>query len=242
MLAEQIATLETNYADAQAKITAQDSSIETLTVSVAALTKDKLLLEAGLADSQKRVADLEAHNDETMAAVESLATAALDMLRVAQRPPGVPAAVIQFAPKAKLDLNAAKAATREAISAVVDADPRFEAVQQGVAEIMAGDTGDEQPDKPLFVNLGDQPGERVALDETNVEPAAEPQPTIDAMQAEASQRAAIATNDTPPASDDAMNRIHSTALPDNVMKADGPLPVFLQRDTVLQREGVNVLG
>jgi hypothetical protein len=227
MLAEQIATLETNYADAQAKVTAQNSSIETLTVSVAALTKDKLLLEAERADLQKRVADLETHNDETMAAVEKLANAALDMLRVAQRPPGMPAAVIQFAPKPKTVVTTATAARDIGVLVTDDMlklpDPP---AQAAVTDIMTGDTGDEQP---------------------ALQPAPAPQPELPAAaQPDAPAAAPIPTNDAPAApSADAMSRINSTAaraLPDNVMQSDGPLPAFLQRDTVFQREGGNILA
>jgi hypothetical protein len=93
-ISDQVAALEDDHATALASIDAQNATIEKLKLSLAAMTKEKLALEARVAEYQK-------HEAETIAAVETLASSTLDMLRTVQRPAGMPAAVVPFAPKGK---------------------------------------------------------------------------------------------------------------------------------------------
>jgi hypothetical protein len=101
-ISDQVAALEYDHADALAQIESQNRSLETLTLSLAAMTKEKLALEARIVEYQK-------HEEETIAAVEVLANASLDMLRIAQRPAGMPAEVVPFAPKPKTVATASMA-------------------------------------------------------------------------------------------------------------------------------------
>lgn len=115
-ISDQVAALEHDHADALAKIESQSRSLETLTLSLAAMTKEKLALEARIVEYQK-------HEEATIAAVEVLANASLDMLRIAQRPAGT--AVVPYAPKLKTVTAAEREPARQA-----DAKPAGNATAQ----------------------------------------------------------------------------------------------------------------
>ncbi|HYR78978.1 MAG TPA: hypothetical protein VEO55_03180, partial [Candidatus Dormibacteraeota bacterium] len=66
-ITEQVESLEHDHATALTLIDAQNVAIEGLKLSLAAMTKEKLALE-------ERVAEYQKHKDETIAAVEALAS------------------------------------------------------------------------------------------------------------------------------------------------------------------------
>jgi hypothetical protein len=147
-ISDQVAALEYDHADALAKIESQNRSLETLTLSLAAMTKEKLALEARIVEYQK-------HEEETIAAVEVLANASLDMLRIAQRPAGMPAEVIPYAPKLKT-VTAASMAPSVGLADVLEMlEP--EPARQAVAQATANDTvpraAPSWPPKPAAVPI-----------------------------------------------------------------------------------------
>lgn len=210
-IADQVASLENDLAAALKQIDRLTTNNEELTQSLAAMSTAKLALEA-------QAVDLKQHDEETRAAAEGLANAALDMLRISQRPPGMPAEVIKFAPKLTGPAPSASATALEQAVAAAIVDP------PAPSAVVAGDSGDEQSttQRPI--------AEPAALFATIPEPLAEP----------------------PLMGNDAMSRIQPTArvLPPisfvreptgpMLVRDNGPLPMFLQRDTVFHRGDLTI--
>ncbi|SHH20642.1 DUF4200 domain-containing protein [Bradyrhizobium erythrophlei] len=201
-IADQVATLEDDHATAMASIDAQNATIEKLKLSLAAMTKEKLALEARVAEYQK-------HKDETIAAVEALASSTLDMLRTVQRPAGMPAAVVPFAPKGKT-----------ATGLPIVASAGFDDV------LITEDMLKPEPPQPsvaaVGTHLGDEIDTRIlATDRAPVVTAPRPGPTsaVDRIKRHF------------------LPALTSTRRPgDSAMRVDpGELPMFLRRDTVFAR-------
>jgi hypothetical protein len=93
-IADLVATLEVDHADALMKIGVLTAANATLADALNAVTAEKAALEA-------RVTELSARADSMLAMAEKVATGALDMLRAARLPADTPPDVVPFAPKPK---------------------------------------------------------------------------------------------------------------------------------------------
>jgi hypothetical protein len=148
-IADQVATLEHDHGDALAKIDNLSATNAALTDALNAITAEKALLEA-------RVAELSMRNDGMIAMAEKVASSALDMLNAARLPAGTPAEVIPFAPKLKT-VSAASVAPSVSLADVLEEMLRPEPARQAFAHAEANDTGPwpvpSSPSKPAAVPI-----------------------------------------------------------------------------------------
>ncbi|MGZ5988756.1 MAG: hypothetical protein ACXWLZ_06880 [Rhizomicrobium sp.] len=134
-LAEQIATLESDH-------TAALALIDTLKAEKAALMSANSSLLAENTTLVAQYNDMRHYVDDARTMAEHLASSALDMLRASRRQVGTPAEVIPFAPKGPFSPALQAKIDGEKLLAAGTRTPEPPA-QQAVAEIMAGDSGDE---------------------------------------------------------------------------------------------------
>jgi hypothetical protein len=150
-IADQVAALEHDHSDALAKIDALNATNAALTDALNAITAEKALLEA-------RVAELGIRNDGMIAMAEKVASSALDMLNAARLPAGTPAEVIPFAPKLKT-VSAASVAPSVDLADVLQEMLKPEPALQAVAQAMANDTVPplvpSRPPKPAAVAISE---------------------------------------------------------------------------------------
>jgi hypothetical protein len=199
-IADQVATIEHDLAAALA-------TIDQLTAANSALVSANTSLQRDNVALQLEVNDMKHYVDDTRTMADSLAASALEMLRASRRHVG-PAPIKAGAEVVSLD-------------AKIAALPEKWPAQRAVAEIMAGDSGDEQP-APGFVahdlyKTGDADAPDVIKDR-NGEVVLGLCRKCGRGEIELADRC-----DTPLVRDD-----HVTIAPANKFE---PLPIFLQRDT-----------
>jgi hypothetical protein len=126
-IADQVAALESDHADALAKLDVLNAANAALIEAINTITAEK--------------AALAAHNDSLMAMVESVGNSALEMLKAARLPAGTPAEVIPFAPKPKTVTTASVAPSVGLADVLITEEMlRPEPAWQAVAQAMASDT------------------------------------------------------------------------------------------------------
>jgi hypothetical protein len=114
-IANLVATLENDHAEAMAKAELLTAANEALIEKINTIASEKAALEA-------RVAELTEHNDALITMAEGVANNALNMLKATRLPKGTPAAVIPYAPKTATDrLQAASIANDHATDNPIDA-------------------------------------------------------------------------------------------------------------------------
>jgi hypothetical protein len=118
-IADQVAALELDHADALAKIDALTASNAALTDAINAITTEKAALEA-------RVAELSTRTNGMIAMAEKVASSALDMLTAARLPAGTPVEVIPFAPRPRI-------VTAAASVEMLNPEPARQAVAKAIA-------------------------------------------------------------------------------------------------------------
>jgi len=224
-ITEQVAALECEHAAGLAQIESQNASIETLTLALAAMTKEKLELGAKLADMKQR-------EDETIAAVEALASSALDMVRTAQRPVGTPAAAASFAPSAGLanvpvaDLPKPESPQQSAVAkdgAGEKPDSGASAARPAPAVQRPAPYGQPEPahgerELPMFLRRGASFDARARI--SGASPIGAPTSAVDRIKRHLLP---------------ALTLMRGQGAPPNAPRKDGGLPMHIRRDTVFPR-------